>query len=276
MPQQNAVMDWSAQTGSGPELYQSFLVPGMFTPFAERLLDEVGVAAGARVLDVACGTGVVARAAARRAGPGGSVTGVDMGPPMLAIARAQAVDEGAAPITYVEGDAGSLPVDGGAFDVATCHHGLQFFPDRPAAVAEMKRALASGGHVGIGCWTDFENTVHFAALVSVLTKHLGAEVAEAMRSPFAVGADELGGLLRDAGFSDVRVDAVRLPVSFPSHSAFARNALGAGPLAPAFNGAPAEVQAAIVEEVTAGLAPVATPQDTISSEMTSLVAVGTA
>lgn len=275
MTQQN-VMDWSAQTGSGPELYQSFLVPGMFTPFAERLLDVVGVDAGARVLDIACGTGVVARAAARRAGGSGAVTGVDMGPPMLAVARAQPVDDGAAPITYLEGDALALPVDADAFDVVTCHHGLQFFPDRGVAVAQMHRALRDGGRVGIGCWTDLAATPHFAALVGVLERHLGAEPAAMMTSPFAVGKAELAGLLRDAGFADVRVDAVRLPVTFPSHSQFARNALGAGPLAPIFAAASPEVQEAIIADTTVALAPVATPQDTITSEMTSLVAIATA
>lgn len=274
MTKQSAVMDWSAQGGSAPETYQSFLVPAMFTPFAERLLDDLGVRPGDRVLDIACGTGVVARAAARRAGTGGQVTGVDMGPPMLAVARAQEIDDGAAPITYVEGDAQDLPVDDGAFDVVTCHHGLQFFPDQATAVSEMRRALAAGGHVGIGCWTAFEQTP-FAAVGAALQRHLGEERGEAMRSPFAVGADRLDELLRGAGFSDVRVDAVTLPVTFASHKEFARLALCAGPIGPPFLAAPAETQAAIVADITSALAPLA-DGDTIRSEMTSLVAVGTA
>jgi SAM-dependent methyltransferase len=91
------------------------------------------------VLDVACGTGAVSRAAARGAGASGSVTGVDVGEPTLAIARSRPAEQGAAPIAYRQSEAGSLPLADDAFDVALCQQGLQFFPDRLKALAEMRR-----------------------------------------------------------------------------------------------------------------------------------------
>lgn len=276
MTEQPKIMDWAAQSGSGPELYQSFLVPAMFQPFTEHLLDAVRVAGGARVLDVACGTGVVSREAARRAGSSGSVTGVDMAPPMLEIARAEPVDDDAATIKYVQGVADSLPVGDDGFDVATCHHGLQFFPDRPAALAELRRALVPGGRVAIGVWGQTEQQPHFAAMARALTSHIG-EAGAAMGAPFALGDPAvLRGLLDDAGFTDVRVDVVTLPVTFAAFSDFARLALGAGPLAPLFTGAPDDVQEAIVADVIADLADFEGPGDTLVSTMTSVVGVAVA
>src|SRR3954449_8569508 len=120
-------MDWSAQGGSGPANYQGFLVPAMFEPFAKTLMEQAGVKPGDRVLDVACGTGAASRAAARQAGAQGSVTGVDLGEPPLAIARSFEPEPGAAPIEFLQGDAGALPVEDASFDVAICQQGMQFF-----------------------------------------------------------------------------------------------------------------------------------------------------
>jgi ubiquinone/menaquinone biosynthesis C-methylase UbiE len=269
-------MDWSAQTGAGPILYQSFLVPAMFTPFAERLIDELGVAEGARVLDVACGTGAVSRVAARAAGAAGSVTGVDLGAPMLAVAREQPADEGAAPITYLEGRAEELPVDDAAFDRVTCHHGLQFFTDRDAALREMRRALVPGGRAAVAVWGAPAQQPHFAALADVLERHL-PEGAEIMRSPFAISApDKLRAMLEAAGFTDVDVEAHTLPVVYESADEFGPRTLGAGPLAPMFNAAPADVQEAIGRDVAQALKPWATEDGRLATEMTSIVAFGSA
>jgi ubiquinone/menaquinone biosynthesis C-methylase UbiE len=149
-------LDWSSQGGTGPANYQQFLVPAMFDPFAKTLMEQVGVEAGSRVLDVACGTGAASRAAARAAGPGGSVTGVDLGEPTLAVARSFDAEDGAAPIEYLQADATALPVEDGLYDVAICQQGLQFFPEKGAALGEMRRALKPGGRLGIATWTGVE------------------------------------------------------------------------------------------------------------------------
>ena len=184
-------MDWSAQVGDGPAEYQNFLVPGMFTPFAARLVADLEITPGSDVLDVACGTGVVSRLAARAAGPTGTVTGVDIGPAMLAVARSQPAESGSAPITYQEGSALELPLADGSFDCAVCHQGFQFFPDRVAAIRELRRVLRSGGRAAIACWTGLDETPVFRArrLMAVTHKQLQKASAAYKRASAAVKHD---------------------------------------------------------------------------------------
>src|SRR5665213_2164316 len=180
-----AEMDWHKQSGSGPTSYAEFLVPAMFAPFAERLVEQAGIAPGSRVLDVACGTGVASRTAARRAGDGGSVTGVDLGEPTLEVACSWPHEDGAAAIDYVQSDATTLPLEDQIFDVVLCQQGLQFFPDRTAALVEMRRVLKPGGRLAIATWKEIEHTP-FRAIEEALARHVSAEAAQMMRSPFVL------------------------------------------------------------------------------------------
>src|SRR5262245_17439359 len=126
---------------TGMQAYQDALVAPLFEPWAELLLDAVGLRQGDVVLDVACGPGTVTRIAARRAGSAGRVTGLDLSAAMLAIARAKPALVDAAPVVYVEGRADALGVADAAYDVGTCQQGIQFFPDREVALRELRRAL---------------------------------------------------------------------------------------------------------------------------------------
>jgi ubiquinone/menaquinone biosynthesis C-methylase UbiE len=266
-------MDWAAQGGSAPERYQSVLVPAMFAPFAERLVGAAGVGPGARVLDVACGTGAVARAAARRAGAEGRIVGVDLGPPMLAIARAQPVDSGAAPIEYIEGTADALPV--GAFDVVTCQQGLQFFADRIAALHAMRAALDSGGRVAVATWC--ESSEGWAPLAAALERHISPEAGAMMRSPFALAdPDELRRLLEEAGFAEVEVSQQTLTTRYAARTDWARAVLLAGPVAPAFVAAPQEKQNRVVADVAEALRDYAGGEDELHFPMTTNVALARA
>jgi ubiquinone/menaquinone biosynthesis C-methylase UbiE len=271
-----ATMDWSAQSGDAPTSYEEFLVPAMFAPFAERLVERAGVRLGSRVLDVACGTGAASRAAARRAGQSGSVTGLDLGEPTLAIARARPADEGAAPIVYVQSEAAALPVADASFDVALCQQGLQFFPDRSAALSEMRRALESGGQVAIATWKNIEQSP-FIAIADALGRHIGAEVEQMMHSPFALGdGAELTSLIAGVGFQDVGLLEETIECTWASHADFARRTIAAGPIAPAFDSAPAEVQRAVVDDVTERLAKHATADGRLRMLMTSNFALARA
>jgi ubiquinone/menaquinone biosynthesis C-methylase UbiE len=271
-----AAMDWSAQAGSAPASYEGFLVPAMFAPFAERLVEHAGVKSGSLVLDVACGTGAVSRAAARHAGTNGSVTGVDLGEPTLAIAGSLPAEEGAAPITYVQSDAGSLPLADDAFDVALCQQGLQFFPDRARALAEMRRTLKPDALVAIATWKDIEHSP-FVAIADALACHIGHEAAEMMHSPFAISDEvQLARLVSAAGFTDVEVMDETIECTWSSHAEFARLAIAAGPIAPVFNNAPEEAQRAVAVEVAARLAPHATADGRLRMPMTSNVALARA
>jgi ubiquinone/menaquinone biosynthesis C-methylase UbiE len=266
-------MDWSKQVGEGPTNYQGFLVPGMFTPFAARLIADLEITPGSSVLDVACGTGVVTRFAARATGTTGTVTGVDIGPPMLAVARSQSLEQDSAPITYLEGSALDLPLADRSFDFATCHHGFQFFGDRVAAAAELHRVLRPGGRVAIACWTRLDETPVFKAIRDALQDEVSEDAGQMMNSPFSVPAAELTALLETAGFTGVRVECVELMASFPAAPDFGARVIAAGPVAAQFNQAPAaarEAVAAAVREVAEQYS----DGDTVSFPMYSNVASG--
>jgi ubiquinone/menaquinone biosynthesis C-methylase UbiE len=201
---------------SAMQIYEDVLVPRLFTPWARLLLDGLHLRSGEAVLDVACGPGSVTRLAAIAVGPGGQVTGVDLSPAMLAIAQAKPVLSNAAPIDYYEAAAEQLPVADADFDVAVCQHGLQFFSNRAAALAEMLRALRAGGRVGIAVWAEIERAPPFAALADAVREVAGDELADRYRSgPWGMpDADQLRELLEGSGFDDVRVTRHALPLTF--------------------------------------------------------------
>src|SRR5215218_1556352 len=189
--------------GSLAELYERDLVPAIFGPWVEDLLAaadvrpgarvlDVACGPGARVLDVACGTGVVARAAAPRVGPTGAVVGLDLSPAMLAAAAALPSVAGA-PIAWQEGNALALPFADRSFDVVVCQQGLQFFPDRLAAMREMRRVLVPGGRVALAVWRPIEHSPGFAVFADALDRHIGPDL---LAGPFSLGR---GGAASAAG-----------------------------------------------------------------------------
>src|SRR2546423_530338 len=122
------------------EVYQEHLVPAIFGPWAPVVVDRAALRRGERALDVACGTGAVARDAAARVGADGGGVGPALTRGMRGVARVQPRVAGA-PVEWREGDATALPFPDGTFDVVLCQLGLQYFPDRPAALREMRRVL---------------------------------------------------------------------------------------------------------------------------------------
>jgi ubiquinone/menaquinone biosynthesis C-methylase UbiE len=184
-----------------PQAYEKFLVPGLFRPWVDDIFAAVELKDGDRVLDVACGTGVVARAARERLGKASRIIGIDVNPQMLAVAR-----EAAPGIEWREGNAAALPVSGEErFDVVVCQQGLQFFPDRPGATREMRRVMAPGGRAAIATWRPLEEVPFFAELGRVAESRLGPIVDRR----HALGdAAALASLLEGAGLRDVVVRTV--------------------------------------------------------------------
>jgi SAM-dependent methyltransferase len=178
------------------QAYEDYLVPAIIAPFADELVEPVSP--GERVLDVACGTGIVARRAAAR---GAHATGVDLNARMLDVARA------AEPaIAWIQADAADLPLPDHGFDTVVCHQGLQFFADLGAAIREMRRVLAPGGRLAVSVWRP-------SPVYELLAALLDAESASIMRSPFAgPDARALRALL--AGRAHIRISIK--PVRFPS------------------------------------------------------------
>ena len=213
-------------SGSGPDSYERYQVPSVFGPLAEIFLGHVPLEPGHRVLDVACGTGVVTRLVAPLVGPAGQVVGVDLNPAMLDVARQKAPAEGAN-IAWREGDAAALPCPSAGFDVVVCQQGLQFFPDKAAALREMHRVLEPGGCLALCVWRSIEHSPCNLAAAQALHRHVGSDSATKIQAPCAFGdADALRSVVRAAGFHgiDIRTEVLTrrmLPpeTSIPGHLA---------------------------------------------------------
>jgi SAM-dependent methyltransferase len=218
-------------TGSGPEAYEHHLVPAIFAPWATVLLELARLQPGERVLDAACGTGVVARAATLRVGATGQVTGVDLNPGMLEVARSVSGEAGQL-IAWREGNLEALPFADGAFDVVLCQQGLQFCPDKAAAVAELRRVLREGGRLALSVWRDIRHFPYILALASALADHVGAEASQRMSAPCSFGsADGLRALMKQGGFKDVQLRIDVLATRVPSLEAFLPAQFVASPIA---------------------------------------------
>ena len=180
---------------AGAWAYENLQVPALFKQWCSRVLDAADVSTGDRVLDVACGTGVLAREAAERVGDSRLVAGVDPGPGMLAVASELAPD-----IDWHHGRAESLPFPDSCFDAICCQFGLMFFSDRPQALREMIRVLRPGGRLAVAVWDDLENSAAYSVEVRLIHRVAGEMAASALRDPFALGDRQaLAALLEDAG-----------------------------------------------------------------------------
>jgi len=192
--------------------YEELLVPALLGQWTGRVLDAARVGAGDRILDVACGTGVLARAAAERVGPSGKVEGIDPDPGMLAVAGR--LEPG---IGWRRATAESLPYRDGSFDATVSQFGMMFFADPRLAVAEMRRVLAKGGRLAVAVWDTLETNPGYAAEVALLDRLAGARAADAVRLPFTLGdRDALAALLAEAGLDEVAVATYAGKARFPS------------------------------------------------------------
>jgi ubiquinone/menaquinone biosynthesis C-methylase UbiE len=220
--------------GNAAETYERALVPAVFAAWAPLVVALADPRPGERVLDVACGTGVVTRLVAQQVGRTGNVVGLDMNPGMLAVAASSATSgpPTSAPITWREASATNMPLPDAAFDIAYCQLGLQFFPDRPAALREMHRVLVSGGRLGLMVWRSIEHSPGFGILAAALARHVSSEAAGIMRAPFALAdAEELRKLIAAAGFRDITIRPVPGTVRFPSVGRFVQDYVAGSPLA---------------------------------------------
>ncbi len=258
---------------SFPEIYERALVGPLFRPWAEALLDDVVLTAGDRVLDVACGTGIVARLARQRLGDSGQVVGVDASPPMLEMARS--VDPR---VDWRVGDAGALPLqDGDQFDVVLCQQGLQFFPDKPAAAREMFLALADGGRLALSTWRPDDTLPVLLELRRIAERQVGA--VSDRRHGFG-DPDAVEDVLREAGLRDVRSRIVSRTVHFEDGASFVRlNALALVGMSPAAAKLSDEEHGRVLEAITrdsAGVVQAHTGKDGFTFEIAAVVATARA
>jgi ubiquinone/menaquinone biosynthesis C-methylase UbiE len=242
-------------SGSASEAYERYIVQAFMQGWTHGLLDVASLAAGMRVLDVACGTGVVARQAASRVGKQGHVVAVDLNAGMLAMARLLPHPSGAS-IEWKEGNVTALPVPEASFDVVVCQQGLQFFPDKPAALRDMGRVLMPTGRLVLSVWRRILHCPWQQAVADALERHVSTDAALGIRGAFALGdREELHALVSAAGFRTIRVRIDSQMIRYPSLEEFVPGYLSATPVAGMVAKLDEPTRAAILHEVKTSLQP---------------------
>jgi ubiquinone/menaquinone biosynthesis C-methylase UbiE len=237
------------------ENYEKNVVTYTTGPFATFLIEQAKPQPGERALDVACGTGIVARKTAPRLGGTGTVVGVDINPAMIAFARSLPAPEGAS-IDWREGSAAALPLPDDSFDLALCQMGLQFFPDRLAALREMFRVLRPGGRAVLSVWRSIEHQPAGKIIWEAIARHLNTTVT-AINPAVSLGdAVELRALLESAGFSNVIIHVCSYTVRQPaSPNNVAQILASVGSMNPGLAALNTEERAELARAVEAEIAP---------------------
>lgn len=202
----------SEQVRAIAESYQELLVPAMFEDCARRLVAVANPRPGDRVLDVACGTGVLTRAVADQLEDRESVVGLDMNPAMLSVA-----EELAPELEWHEGRAENLPFDAGTFDLALCQLSLMFFEDQRAALREMRRILKPDGRYAVAVFDALERVPAYERLIDIYVHVSDDEIEPFLRAPFSLSdADHVQALFSEAGFTSTRTSTLELKARFDS------------------------------------------------------------
>jgi SAM-dependent methyltransferase len=240
--------------GNAPLAYDTYIVDTFMRGYSRRLVEAAAVEAGSNVLDVACGTGVVTRLAADKAGTEGRVVGFDLNAGMLA--RARASQENAPTIVWEEGSVTDMPFGDTSFDRILCQHGLQFFPDKPAALAEMYRVLVPGGRLLASVWRSLEHCPWQSANADAIDHHVGPDPAAVVRSAFSFGdADQLRQSVEDAGFEKVEIRVEAETIRHASLEEYVPGYISATRASGAVAGLDAAMQRKISEDVRNALKP---------------------
>lgn len=240
-------------TGTAAENYQRYFVPAIATPVSAGLLRAADLQAGERVVDAACGTGVIARLAAAQVGPTGAVTGVDLSPDMIDVASSTPAS-GGAPIEWKVADAASLPLEDGSQDAALCQMGLMFMEDKVAALTELRRVLRPGGRIVVN--TPGRIQPPFELMERAIADHLDPQLGRFVSAVFSMhDPDAVAALLREAGFDDVTAEERRVGLDLPDPASFLWQYVNLTPMGPLVEPAPEEAKAAMEAQIVETWAP---------------------
>lgn len=258
---------------SAAQNYERYFVPTIGAPVAGDLLEAADLQPGERVVDVACGTGIVARLAAERVGADGQVVGTDVAPDMLDVARS--TPSSGAEIEWREAEASSLPLPDEGFDVVLCQMGLPFFADKAAALQEMRRVLAPGGRIVLNTPGAMQQPLQVVeeALVHQISPDLGGFVALV----FSIDdPDDVARMLDDAGFQDVVARTSPVTLLLPPPAEFLWQYISSTPLGAFVKTAPDEAKQALEREVVAGWHDLLQDDGTVVEDQPMVLATGRA
>jgi ubiquinone/menaquinone biosynthesis C-methylase UbiE len=233
------------------EGYENQKVPSFFAPLARATLDAVSLPDNASVIDIACGTGVIAKTVADRLKGRGRIVGTDLNPAMIEVAR-RTMPETDHAVEWFSCDIAALPFEDGEFDIAFCQQGLQFFPDKPKALSEIARVVKPSGRLYLSCWRA--ESPLFQAVSASLKARINEDTARQALTPYVFRDGHLiASLIEAAGFVvNERVDIVVDRHLTPLRTAI-REEMLAQPYEKALNDAGEATIEAIVDDVVTTL-----------------------
>lgn len=247
---------WQLQ-GNAPQIYEEQKVPALFRPLAKLTLQHVDIHEGDRIIDVACGTGILGRLAAERIGKLGSVVGIDLNAGMIEVAK-QFSPATEADVGWREGDVVALPFSDSSFDIAFCQQGFQFFPDKVSALKEIRRVLVPGGSIVMTIWSSVYP--YAAAAHKALLRYVSAESASSSLAPFEFTDSEvIMALMVEGGFQDIEIDELVIDRTFgPAEESIPREIIGT-PFGPEVESLEPSLQEALFAEIIEALDVYRTP-----------------
>jgi SAM-dependent methyltransferase len=238
--------------GNAAAIYEEQKVPAIFRPLAQATLDAVALRPDERVLDAACGTGIVAREALARLASAGNVTGFDLNAGMIDVARRLTAGD-AKRCRWHVADVTALPFDDGSFSLVLCQQGFQFFPDEDAALRELHRVLAPGGRIVMSVWagpSDF-----FTSLAGALSRHVSEAIGQQSLAPFVyAGLNTLPARMTKIGFADVNIHSLTVPRELMDPASAIPKEIMGNPVGPAVLAKGPDIMAKIVRDVMADTA----------------------
>jgi len=250
--QTTEVESWQI-AGDSPAAYEEYLVPGFFKPWADKLVQLSSPSPGSDILDVACGTGIVARTAASELGSDSRVTGLDINQQMLNKAAEMAEKEGLE-IEWQQGDAGDLPFEDDRFDHLFCQQAVQFFSDPQRVLKEMQRVLKPGETLALNILRSIHYNPAYKILADELEEHVGDTAGTMMRSPFPDWDQKtIRNMVSEAGFGDIRVQLEIISMRYPSPEEFLRREAASSPLAGEIEAMDAERRMELVDDLIKSL-----------------------
>jgi len=224
------------------------IVAHVFEPWARDIVERLSPKQGSTALDIACGPGTVTLLLAETVGPAGRVIATDISPAMLAIGRAKPAP--GAPIEWVESPAAPLSVEDDSVEGIVCQQGLQFFPDKTASLAEMRRVLTPDGRAIVSMWTAAEEQDLFGNVQAAVASAWSAELGERYKGPFLMTGEEGAERAKAAGFANIELERVTLPVRLEGGAPVLFDSLPASGIAADFAGLDEEGRARLLEELT--------------------------
>lgn len=215
----------------GPDIYERYIVPAFSGAWAADMVERASLKDGESVLDVACGTGIVARRAYEVMGGRVHLTGVDVNETVLEKGRDICTRNGI-PISFYQGSAGALPFDDNSADVVLCQQGLQYFPDPAKALADIHRIIIPGGRAVFSVWRPLEYSPFYQALYKALDRYVNKSAAQMLAAAYTLGDPlKLRALFSTSGFRQIDIRLVIKQMHCPDINGFLAAGISAAPFA---------------------------------------------